>query len=728
MAGITAFILLFFATHVDPLIGTEGGGNTFPGATTPFGVVRLSPDTDLKNPSGYDSRGKIVGFSHTHVSGVGVPKYGNILVMPADAAAGPGAKSRKTAERAAPGYYRVTLQDYNISAELTATRHVGVHRYRFGDGSKPRVLVDVGHTLYGGAAPGMSSGGSKSVGGRVYVDPARGEIRGFGIYEGGWSPGRWTVYFALRPEGGIKKYGVWKQDSLGRKKLRHGVRASGGKNIGAFFEPALSGGTRSVVVKVGISFMGVHQARHYIDREARGWDFDAVKREAAAGWENQLSKITVEGGTGEQKKIFYSALYHSFLMPTDMTGENPYFNFPVESYHDDYFCLWDTFRTVHPLLTLVETRRNTRMMRTLVDIYRQKGWMPDGWTGGSEGYHQVGTSGDVVMADSFVKGLDGIDYETAYRAMVKNAEKKSPDPRHIGRLGIAQYKKLGYVPFGYNNSVSRTLEYAHNDYAISVLAGGLGKTQDARKYLRRSLNYRKLWDASSGFMRGRYATGGWIVPFDPDRWEHWGTHFYEGNAWHWSWFVPHDMAGLIGLHGGEENFVARLEEMLLRHYNPGNEPDMNNAWLFNYAGRPDRTQHWTRKLLENYNSTRAGIPGNDDAGALSAWYVFAALGFYPVAGQDVYLLSRPLFRRAKVHLESGHDFVIETHGEGGYIESATLDGRALDRAWLTHAEIAGGGTLKLVAGPSRTTWAARQRPPSVSTSGRPEGAFAGGRF
>lgn len=692
--------------YVDPLIGVDGGGNTVPGAGVPFGFVRLSPDTTNPGTSGYSSEGAILGFSHTHVSGTGgASKYGNFLTTPvvgelriADR------NSPKEEETAAPGFYSVRLTRDGIKAELTATRLVGLHRYTFPRAQQAHVLIDASSVIRPGRRERPWSQRPTDCAVRI-IAPNR--IEGTGRFTGGWNPAPYTLHFSAEFDGPFSAAGTWNGEQI-----EPGSLAAQGEHVGAF----ATFDTRDeqvVRLKLGVSFISVAKARANLEREIADWDFDHVRRRAAAAWEQVLAKIRLQGGTEAQRRIFYTALYHSHFMPHDLTGENAWWE-SEEPHYEDYYCLWDTFRTLHPLLTLIQPERQRDMVRSLIDTYVHTGWLPDARIAGANGMTQGGSNGDVLIADALAKGLTGIDYHKAYEAMVKNAEVDSPRPLQEGRE-VAEYKRLGYLSLKHTRSASRTMEYAYNDFCLAQVAKALGYLQDYRKYLERSKNWMNLWDPALLSIRPRYADGGWLQPFSPthsypdEQYSYWEAPFYEGNGWQYATYVPHDVRKLINLVGGEQRFVEWLDEFFEQGiYNQGNEPDILAPYLYLHAGRPDRTAERVRHLLATeYGPRRAGLPGNDDAGAMSSWYVWGAIGLYPNAGQPYYYIGSPVFSRVQIELGGGKVFVIEapaTSETNKYVQGALLNGQPLPRAWLLHSEIAPGGRLVLEMGGEPSDW------------------------
>jgi predicted alpha-1,2-mannosidase len=411
-------------------------------------------------------------------------------------------------------------------------------------------------------------------------------------------------------------------------------------------------------------------------------------------------------------------------MPQDLSGENVWWK-SDGPYYDSFHCLWDTFRTVHPLLTLIQPDRQRDMVKTLIETFEHTGWAPDARIVGRNGNTQGGSNSDVVLADAMVKELGGFDENRAYAAIKKNADVDSPDPIAEGR-DLAEYLERGYISMNEDRSASRTLEYAYNDYVAALVAKKLGKDDDHARYLERSGNWQNLWDPDTQSIRPRQGDGSWFEPFDrshgfPDRqFGFWDAPFYEGSAWQYSTYVPHDAQGLINRFGGDEPFLAWLDAFFDEGiYNPGNEPDIMSPYLYIHAGRPDLAAQRVRSLLASeFDTGREGLPGNDDGGTLSAWYVFGAIGLYPNAGQPYYYLTSPVFEHVRLDLGNGHTFEIEAPGASQtnrYIRGAQLNGRPLERAWIKHSEIAKGATITLELGAEPNSWGrAGERPPSVS--------------
>ena len=716
-----------FAQFVDPLLGASGGGNVFPGPVVPFGMIKPGPDMKAEmghDPNaGWNATSDIRGFSQTHVSGTGGgAKYGNILVTATTGdVAPPDSASPRADESASAGLYSVTLARYNIGVEVSATRRSAIYRFRYPSGSQANLLFDVSHYLLSGLRTGEDQLLTASA--VRIVSPT--EVEGSTSISGGWNkqPNSYTVYFCARTDTLAASSGTWLNGELspGSK----AVSGQAGSTSGAW----LSFSTQSekpILMKIGISFVSIAQARQNLDSEIPAFDFEAVHAAAVAKWDKALGNITITGATPEQSQIFYTALYHTMLMPTDRSGENPLWK-SAEPYYDDYYAIWDIFRSSAPLLTLIAPERETDIVRALVDLYRHENWLPDARSGNYNGRTQGGSNAEFMLTDAYLKGLKGIDWKTALAAEIHDAEVAPDDHFKEGRGGLDDWHKLGYVSVeGSDRPASVHMEYATDDFEIALLAKGLGDTVAYKKYLRRSANWKNLWDSTftdagfTGFIRPRHNDGSWLIPFtalDVCTWG--GKTFYEGNSWTYSTFVPQDVAGLIEKSGGSETFVRRLDAFfdVPGRYDVGNEPGFLAPYLYIWAGRPDKTDARVRQIIAaSYHAGLSGLPGNDDSGAMSSWYAFGQIGIFPNAGQDVYLIGSPAYPQTTLHLAGSKDFVIEAKNlsaENLYVVSATLNGRPLDRAWLHHREIAAGGRLVLTMAGAPSHWAQRNPPPST---------------
>jgi predicted alpha-1,2-mannosidase len=710
-----------YTWNVDPFIGVDWGGNTFVGSAIPYGMVKLGPDMEgfdgRKSGFGYSSNGVIVGFSHLHLSGA-QGKYGNILVMPVT---GPldlnDIKSPRTDEVNHVGYYAAQLTRYNIKAELTSSRRVGFHRYTFPASQQSHIVIDIAHAL----SLGTDWQAQKFLGAEIHLISNH-EAQGVARFTGGWNRGgEYRVYYYMVLDTPAEATQTWTGSTLSSSK---DATVEANTPIGASFDFSTKA-NQVIQAKVGISFISAEQAKQNVRQEIAPWNFSSVHNAATALWNQELSKLNLSGESNSQRRQLYTAMYHIMLMPTDRTGENPDWK-SSEPYYDDYYCIWDTFRTSSPLLTLISPDRQRDIIRSLVDIYRHTGYMPDARSGNDNGRTQGGSNANVVVADAYVKGLKGIDYETAFAAMVHDAEVPPADQQKEGRGGLKDYNEKGYVTLADERSGSRTVEYSYDDFAIAEVACGLGKTKEAALYAGRTHNFEHLWDKDmavqgfKGFLRPRNPDGTWAPPYLVVRGT-WPDFFYEGDIWTYSIYAPQDMRRLIEMAGGNADFIRRLDWTFLRgHFDVTNEPGFLLPMLYNYAGRPDKTADVVHLVLEKaFTDTRAGIPGNDDSGAMSSWLIFSTLGIFPIAGQDVYLISTPSIPDASLSLGDGKKLRIvaknlDPNGLNRYVQSATLNGVELSNAWFRHAQIKDGATLVLTMGPAPSTWGTATPPPSMS--------------
>jgi predicted alpha-1,2-mannosidase len=715
-----------YVHNVYPFLGVDWGGNVFVGATVPFGMVKLGPDMESfdSRPSsfGYLSGGRILGFSHLHLSGAS-GKYGNILVAPVT---GPldlaDIKSPRIEEVNHPGYYAATLTRYNIRAELTATRRVGFHRYTFPAAQQSHLTVNIAHCLN----KGSDSESQRFLGGQVRLLSGH-EAEGVGRYAGGWNKGgEYRVYFYIVLDTPSTSAQTWSGNTLSLDKE---VAIDEDRPIGVTFNFRTHAG-QVVQAKIGISFISTEQARQNIQSEAPAWNFDGVRMASVENWNQALSRIRLRGETDSKRIQFYTAMYHTMLMPSDRTGENPGWQ-STEPYYDDYYAIWDTYRSSGPLLTLIAPDRQRDLIRALIDIYRHTGYMPDARSGNDNGRTQGGSNADIVIADAYVKGLTGIDYPTAFEAMLKDASVPPADPQKEGRGGILDYNVRGYLTLADERSGSRTAEYAYDDFAIAEVACGLNHPAEARLFASRAHNWEHLWDKDltvegfKGFLRPRKPDGGWAEPYQLVRGT-WPDFLYEGDIWTYSLYAPQDVRKLIAMAGGNQMFVHRLDSIFYReHFDVTNEPGFLIPVLYNWAGRPDHTAEVINELLEKaFTDQRTGIPGNDDSGAMSSWFIFNSLGFYPNAGQDFYLIGTPSFPEADITLASGKTLRIlarnmDSEHINRFIQSATLNGAPLETSWFRHKQIANGGTLVFTMGSAPSNWGTASPPPSMSDAVSP---------
>lgn len=745
--------------RVDPFIGSGGEGHTFPGAVVPFGMIQVSPDTELHSfKSGFPwcagyryEDPTIVGFSHTHFSGTGHSDLGDILLMPfhGELQADPGTaqdpdsgyRSRFShdQEKASPGYYRVRLQDSDIEVELSATARAAIHRYRYPPQVAPRVLLDLVHSIY--------DYDGKISWAEIRVENAT-TVTGYRRSHG-WAPDR-TICFCLQFSRPIVDYGLINQDEpvykgFGVKgPLLQNYPVAKGRKLKACFEFARS--DEPLLVKLAISGVDMNGAKANLAAEMTGWDFDKVVRSARSAWQTELDKLKFQAGESELTTL-YTALYHSLIAPAvymDVDRRYRGLDGAVHSAEgfDNHtiFSLWDTFRALHPLFTLLQPERDADMIRSMLAHQRQSAMnlLPVWSFHGNETWCMIGYHAVSVIADAWLKGIRSFDPKAALSAMVHTAQ----SPQYGGLNGYMQH---GFVPIDREKeAASKTLEYAYDDWAIARMASAQGDSETARIFYERALSYRNIFDPDSGFMRARNSDGSFREPFDPLL-AAYGGDYTEGNAWQYSWFVPHDPAGLIELMGGDADFVRKLDQLfviqadkekysavediagLIGQYAHGNEPSHHIAYLYPFAGKPWKTQERLRQIMTGlFDNSAQGIPGNEDCGQMSAWYLFTSLGFYPVApGSGQYVLGRPFLDRAEISLPDGRTFTVIAHQRSEqtpYVERVLLNGRPLPRTYINHQEIIAGGTLEFfMADAPDMSWgkAAKNRPYSFSTS--PEG-------
>ena len=753
-----------YTQYVDPRIGSEGLGRTYPGPTMPYGMAKPGPDAVSMPNAGWASMPEPVkGFSQMHVSGTGGgQKYGNVLIQPFFSkmkvhgengfvekyrfgAAGnrgdvalvlapngeiisvPLIAQRRNSENVSLGYYACTYED-GIQTEITASERCAFYRMTFGKTSMPNSQ----HTAFGEGTPiyqepcllvdaisflGMDTIPNKREAQQLvdaHVEQVDGKsIKGWTTVRGGWNNGGpYTVYFYIEGVGN-------EEDDV---PLGGDVPfAKGTGEAGRW----LTIPVRSQVLnlKVGISHISIEQAK----RNIPSCNFNQQVENLRQAWNEKLKRIEISG-TEKQKRMFYTGIYHTMLMPVDKSGENPHFS--DTPYYDDYYAIWDTYRTSMPLLTLIDEDRQRDMVNSLLNIYKHDGYMPDARSGNWNGRTQGGSNAEIVIADAFAKGMKGIDYKLALKAMIKDAEvpptdvdnwgdnnsldeaqRESLAAEKQGRGGLKEYNSLGYIPYGIDRAGNRTVEYSYDDWCIAQVAKGLGHQKLYQKYLKRSNNWRNLWRSDyewqgmRGFIMPRDAQGRWLdsvpwgkskvyhplIPYKPDTkvapwylpW--WSTFFYEALSAEYSLSIPHDVPGLIEACGGKNAFIKRLDTFFANnHYNVANEPSFMTPYLYHWADRPDLSVKRIHQIVnDHYDDTPTGLPGNDDSGAMSSWLVFNMMGFYPVAGQNLYLVGSPMIPEYTIHLANGKDLHVKAGGD------------MWKRPFLTHETLMNAGSIQL---------------------------------
>lgn len=689
-----------YAQYVDPLIGTGGHGHTYPGAVLPHGMVQLSPDTRLEGwdgCSGYHySDDYIYGFTHTHLSGTGCSDYGDILLMPMSGNPSPdnkvyGSKFSHSKEKATAGYYAVKLDDDDILAELTTTTRVGVHKYSFTSAGVNSVILDLKH---------RDEVLESSI--RILNDRSIAGLR----RSKAWADNQY-VYFVIEFSAPFSKHGIWDNETVSKE-----TKDISGKNLKAFFQFD----TRSVMAKVAISGVSIEGAKKNLLAELPGWDFEKVKTDAAKQWNKELGKIDVAGTEKKQLRTFYTALYHTMVVPNinmDVDGQyrgrdnqvhtaKGFTNYSV-------FSLWDTYRAAHPLYTIIDQKRTIDYIKSFLAQYKEGGRLPVWELSGCEtdcmiGYHSV-----PVIVDAYMKGLNQFDTKLALEAM-----KKSATWSHLGLPALMQYGVLEMDDE--HESVSKTLEYAYDDWCIAQFAKSIGAGQDYVNYIRRAQAYKNLFNLQTGFMRPR-KNGNWLSPFDP---REVNNNFTEANSWQYSFYMPQDVMGYINLIGGRKYMEQKLDDLfiensettgrqqsditgLIGQYAHGNEPSHHIAYLYNFTGAAHKTQAMVRRIMnEMYHDAPDGLAGNEDCGQMSAWYILSALGFYPVTpGTTDFIIGTPLFSSATINLENGKSFNItakDVSATNFYVQSVSLNNNLHKQSYFSYFDIVKGGRMNFSMG------------------------------
>ncbi|EME44718.1 glycoside hydrolase family 92 protein [Dothistroma septosporum NZE10] len=769
-----------FLRFVDPLIGTANGGHVFSGATLPFGMAKAGADVNVENQGGFSTghvTGNITGFSHMHDDGTGgSPSLGNFPLFPQagcrnddiDGCVYPiqdrAVPRISGTAQAHPGYFAVSM-DTNIRSEMTVTNHTALYRFNF-----PATPTAENSTLSPLILADLIDLPLSRINGSIVVDDKTGRISGGGVFSPSFGIGSYTLHFCADFSGAdIRDAGVFLNNRAGVEPKNLSVVNDGVNKspeilpAGAWvrFHPPHT--NNQILARVGISFIGADQACGNAEKEVPDFDFEAVRSAAVQAWEDSLGVIeVVSGGVNDSLlTTFWSGVYRAGISPQDYTGENPLWE-SKEPYYDSYYCIWDSFRSIHSLITLLDPYSQIQMIRSLIEIYRQEGWLPDCRMSLCKGFTQGGSNADVVLADTYVKMAKlasdhGVDWHTAYEAIVQNAENEPPNWSVEGRGGLHSWKTLNYIPtddydpYGvgpFTRSISRTVEYAYDDYCISEVARGLGDQSDHEKYLASADYWRSMWksDQSStingtdtgftGFLMPKFLNGTWgyqdpifcspLLNFtycylNPD-----GHETYEGSSWLYSFFVPHDMASLITTMGGPSTFVKRLDylhESGLLYI--GDEQGFLPVFQYHYAGRPGKSAERAHFYIPSqFNNTVGGIAGNDDSGAMGAFVGLTMMGIFPNPGQDVYFITPPFFESIAITNKlTGKQATIKNINfdpdyQNIYIQSATLNGQPFTQNWIGHSFFLDGGVLELTLGRNESTWGtkAEDLPPSVSTN------------
>lgn len=718
--------------YVDPRIGSEGLGRVFIGPSCPYGMVKPSPDCTPSPNSGWlPMPERVDGFAQVHVSGTGGgPKYGNVLVTPfGDGMDRVNHYDYREYETIRLGYYDTQFKQNGIRTEITTANRASFYRFTYPEDSLKSLAVDAGFFLGENPVPDAREA-QQFVGSEIQVLSDH-EVAGYTRIRGGWNNGKaYTVYFYAETDRPFVQSLTWKGNRITEAQSQY----DSAEKTGALLRFAKN--DKVVQLKVGISFLSMQKAKINAHSEIPHWSFEKVHQDLLGQWEQLLQKIEINPSTPlAKKRMFYTGLYHTMLMPVDRTGENPLWSDP-EPYYDDFYAIWDTYRSSSPLITLIDPKREADIVRSLVNIYKRDGYMPDARSGNSNGRTQGGSNAEIVIADAFVKGLKGIDYELALEAMLKDATvPPGGNEEAEGRGGLIPYLELGYIPHGVDRAGNRTVEYSYCDYAIALVAKGLGKEDLYQRYLKQSENWKNLWrgdyehEGAKGFIMPRDKEGNWLdsIPFGhstrmqpkfkytPVTFEGpwytpwWSMFFYEASSWEYSLSIPHDVPGLIEKCGGAADFEKRLDIFFDKgFFNVNNEPSFLTPCLYHWLGKPWRSSDRIREIIaKNYNDGPVGLPGNDDSGAMSSWLAFHMIGLYPNAGQDYYLIHTPLLTSTTFHLEGGKEFKVVAEGlsdKNCYIQGVTLNGKDYPYSVLRHKDIMAGGELVLKMGKKPGNW------------------------
>ncbi|KAI9842899.1 MAG: hypothetical protein M1837_006731 [Sclerophora amabilis] len=756
---------------IDPLIGTASGGHVFPGATLPFGMAKAVADTNGENQGGFASdAGLVTGFSHMHDSGTGgSASMGNFPIFPQSSCPGDELNRCKfsSSDRAVeqingtteahPGYFGLTLNN-DICAQTTVTNHTAIYRFTFppsGNATRvsPLILVDLNDL------PLSRKNGTAS------VDPLTGRLTGNGTFSPSFGVGTYDLHFCIDFSGAdIRETGTWVNNRAGTARTSitvtaDGINAPAPLPAGVFTRFEAPRTNNSILARAGVSFISVDKACGNAEHEIPEFDFEATRKAAEKAWREKLSVVEVDAeGVGDDlQTLFWSGLYRTMISPQDYTGENPLWD-SEEPYYDSFYCIWDSFRSIHPLLTILDPFSQSRMVRSLIDVYRHEGYLPDCRMSLCKGFTQGGSNADVVIVDSYLKNITGVDWATAYEALLKNAEYEPPNWAVEGRGGLTSWKGLGYIPTDdidfdgvgpFTRSISRTVEYAYEDFCIAELAKNLGNVGDYEKYTQRALNWANMYRENqssfingidtgfSGFLQPRFPNGTWgyqdpifcspLLHFTSCYLNPGGRETYEGSSWLYTFFVPQDMAALIAKLGGPESFTSRLDylhESGLLYM--GDEQAFLTVFQYHYVGRPGLSSVRAHSYVPSqFNSTIAGIPGNDDSGAMGSFVALTMMGMWPVSGQDVYLITPPFFKEVRItnpvsgKIATVRNIGFDSGSESFYIQSATRDGKPWTRNWIDHDFFWRGGVLELVLGRNESDWGTHEAdlPPSLSTGG-----------
>jgi predicted alpha-1,2-mannosidase len=686
------------ADLVDPMIGIlPQQGSCVPGACLPHASIYSSPDTLGGGTNGYSPGQDVVGFAQLHTQGTGgVPSYGNFLISPQI-----GLKLKEQDHTSSIDdetfkcfYYKARLTKYDILCEVVPARHSALYKFMFPASNDANILIDVARKL--GSAASMSDGS-------VTIDPQACTITGGGTFTGNWNPAPYELHFCAKLSKQPDGFGIWEALKLKRGVLKGAV--TGKKRLGAYAKFNTTEG-ETIYLKIAVSFKSETQAAKWLEKEIPEWDFEGLKSQAHNAWNKTLSSITMEGASQSEMRKFYTALFHAMVQPRDRTGDNG--NWQSDApFWDDHYTIWDTWKTLFPLLAIIRPDVVRDNVNSFIDRYKHNGCVASAFIQGQE--YKVGQGGDDVdnvIADACLKGISGVDWNEAYELLRFHADKNR----------TANYRDRGYVTLNEKTdychrlkSGSGTLAFAYNDYCVAQVAKGLGKMADYQRYLKRSRNWENVWDATAedsgytGFVRARKADG--VFAQTPPR-KGYNTDFYEGTCWIYSYVIPHDVPGMIEKMGGQQKFIDRLCFALKNNLiDFANEPSFMTIWLFDLVKRPYLASYWANVLRNKFGDR--DYPGDDDSGAMGSLYVFLTAGLFPFAGQDVYYLHGPSVPKITFHLQNGKTFTIlgtNSSPSNIYIQSAKLNGKPLQVPWIRHKDVLEGGVLEFTMGPSPSPW------------------------
>jgi len=685
--------------YVNNRIGVlDDGSNCVIGPQLPFGSISPSPQTQNGEDDGYNPNEPIRGFGQLQVSGTGWGTNGQIFLSPQIGIAIGECEhdSPKSTESALPYEYQVILDRYHITTQVTPSFHSAIYKFTFPKSDSANILLDITHNIPMDIKPQI--GGVVSAG-KITIDNTY--IKGYGIYKGGFGEGDYPIYFIAEVNKKPQKTGTWINRNINMGITSQQLLKKNDR-VGAILNFSTDD-NETIYLKIAISYKSIQQARVWLNAEIPDFDYNKVKDTAKLLWNKVLKKIEIDGGTEKDKTIFYTALYHTQLMPVNRTNDSQNFGRDVP-FWDNHFAVWDTWRTMYPLHTLINPWMVSSTINSFIARFKKNGVVKDGFINGNEmNNEQGGNNVDNIIAHAYLNGVKGVDWEEAYKILKYDAENQ-----RLGSFAWRKedsikntYKKLGWIPAGIM-SCSMSLEYSYNDYCVALVAKGLGKLADYKKYLSRSKQWINLWDKNAqsdnfkGFIMPRKLNGEFIET-DPKKYPgSWKNYFYEGSVWTYSWFVPHDFEKLVTLNGGKEAFVKKLEYGFKNNLiDYGNEPAFLAVQGFQYAERRDLSSYWVRELLKK-SFTLKGVPGNDDSGAMSAWYIFSAMGIFPNAGQSIYYLTGPLFNKVSIHMGNGKILYIAAPNASEkniYIRGVTINGKKITGNIIHYTDIKDGGVI-----------------------------------